>query len=272
MGIKEKATYGEYYWAMQVEAQTKFDEDIEDALSPYFRGIFADIPDLEELPAGMQTFIRAFADPPSAGFGDLVKLTGAEFGAEIIKDAVAPAMSMLKRAINRRSLEKWLTPLQAVTLSARRKIDDDYFYLLTASEGYEKIVADALFTAEQPYPSIPELVLYSRYHGDPDNVWSEVTKHYNIDPVDYPIWDWLGRQRISVLQAQSLLKRGFYSEGDFYNEIAYMGWHGVDRDAIRDLSYILPNPMLLVQGALMQDIGDDTILANISKGGKVALL
>ncbi|GAI30163.1 unnamed protein product, partial [marine sediment metagenome] len=132
MGIADKTTYGEYYWAMQVEAQAKFDEDIENAISPYFRGILANIPDLAELPSGMQTFIHSLAEPPSAGFGDLVKLTGAEFGAEIIKDAVEPSMTMLKRAINRRSLETWLTPLQAVTLSSRRKIPDDYFYSLTA--------------------------------------------------------------------------------------------------------------------------------------------
>ncbi|GAH19953.1 unnamed protein product, partial [marine sediment metagenome] len=266
MGLKDKQTYGEYYWAMQVEAQKFFDEDIEKTLSPYIRGVFADIPEISELPAGMQNFIRSMGDPPLAGFGDLVKLTGAEFGAEVIKEAVEPSMNMLKRAINRRSLETWLTPLQAVTLSSRRKIEDDYFYLLTASAGYEKIVADALFTSEQPYPSIPDLVLYSRYHGDPENVWSEITKHYNIDPVDYPIWDWLGLQRINTIQAQSLLKRGFYSEPDFYNEISRIGWHRVDQNAIQDLSYILPNPMLLVQGGLMQDIGDDAIITNISRG------
>ncbi|GAI69404.1 unnamed protein product, partial [marine sediment metagenome] len=53
---------------------------------------------------------------------------------------------------------------------------------------------------------------------------------------------------------------------DFYDEIARMGWHRVDHNAIQDLAYILPNAMLMVQGGLMQDVGDDTIIANISKG------
>ncbi|GAH58395.1 unnamed protein product, partial [marine sediment metagenome] len=61
MAVKSPTTYGDYYWAMQVEAQKFFDESIEQTLSPYFRGIFADIPELSELPAGMQNFIRAFA-------------------------------------------------------------------------------------------------------------------------------------------------------------------------------------------------------------------
>lgn len=266
MAIKSPTTYGDHFWAMQVEAQAKFDEDIESAFAPFFSGLFADIPEISELPAGLQNFMRTLADPPSAGFGDLVKLTGAETLAEVIKDAIEPSMSMLKRAINRASLETWLNPEQAVTLSSRRKIPDEYFYLLTSSAGYEKITADALYTSQQPYPTISDLVLYSRYHGDPENVWSTLEKLYNIDPTDYPIWEWLGLQRINTLQAQTLLKRGFYTEYDFYGEIARMGWHSVDQNAIQDLAYVLPNAMLLTQGGLMQDIGDDTILTNISKG------
>ncbi|GAI56338.1 unnamed protein product, partial [marine sediment metagenome] len=36
MGIKDKSTYGEYYWAMQVEAQAEFDEQLETAYAGYF--------------------------------------------------------------------------------------------------------------------------------------------------------------------------------------------------------------------------------------------
>ncbi|GAH54124.1 unnamed protein product, partial [marine sediment metagenome] len=228
--------------------------------------LLADIPEISELPAGIQNLVRVLAQPPSAGFGDLVKLTGAETVAEVIKDAIEPSMNMLKRAINRRSLETWLNPLQAVTLSSRKKIPDEYFYLLTASAGYDKIVADSLFTAEQPYPTIPDLVLYSRYHGDPDNVWSTLQDFYNVDPVDFKVWDWLGKQRLSTLHAQTLYKRGFYDESSFYNEIARIGWHSVDQNAIRDLAYLLPNSMLLVQGGLVQGIENDKIIESISKG------
>ncbi|GAJ06191.1 unnamed protein product, partial [marine sediment metagenome] len=97
MGIESPATYGDYYWKNSVEATEAFDEVMENALSPYLRGIFADIPGIRELPSGLQSFMRAMAEPPTAGFGDLIKLTAGEFGAEILKDAIAPAMSMMKR-------------------------------------------------------------------------------------------------------------------------------------------------------------------------------
>lgn len=266
MGIEDKQTYGEYYWAMNVEAQRMFDEDIETAVAPYISNLLSDIPEIGELPAGLQGLVRVLAKPPSAGFGDLVKLTGAETAAEVIKDAITPAMSMLKRAINRRALETWLTPQQAVILSSRKKIPDEYFYLLTASAGYDKIVADSLYTSEQPYPSIPDLVMYSRYHGEPENIYTTIRAFYNVDPTDFKVWDWLGKQRLTTIHAQSLLKRGLYSDSDFYNELSRIGWHNTDHNAIRDLSYTLPNSMLLVQGGLMQGFDNDAILANISKG------
>ncbi|GAI98332.1 unnamed protein product, partial [marine sediment metagenome] len=109
MGIKDKATYGEYYWAMQVEATSAFDEAIEDALSPYFSGLFADMPEISELPAGTQNFMRALAEPRTRGLGSYLTSAAGEFSAEIIKEAIAPAMTMLKRLSNRRSRETWLT-------------------------------------------------------------------------------------------------------------------------------------------------------------------
>jgi len=264
MSIKDKATYGEYYWAMQVEAQAQFDEDIESAFAPYFGGLLADIPEISELPVGLQSFMRTLAEPPSAGFGDLVKLTGAETLAEVLKDALQPSMSMLKRAINRKALETWLTAKEAVTLSSRKKIPDDYFYLLTASAGYEKITADAYFTSQQPYPSIPDLVLFSRYNGDPDNVWSTIQDFYNVDPVDFKVWEWLGKQRLTTLQVQMLYKRGIITESELYNKIAEIGWYGNDREFIEQLAWSIPNAMLLVQGDLFQQQDEDRILTDIS--------
>ncbi|GAF99129.1 unnamed protein product, partial [marine sediment metagenome] len=161
MGLKDKSTYGEYFWAMQVEAQDAFDENIEDAISPYFRAVMNDFPELYDLPSGMRSLFSAMAEPPSAGFGDLIKLTGGEFAAEVIKDAVEPAMKMMKRQINKRSKETWLTTPQANKLFREGKINEDYWSLITESEGYERIIGKNLYESEMPYPSIPDLILYA---------------------------------------------------------------------------------------------------------------
>ncbi|GAI76945.1 unnamed protein product, partial [marine sediment metagenome] len=56
------------------------------------------------------------------------------------------------------------------------------------------------------------------------------------------------------------------SPPDFFAEIGRIGWPDFDRDSIYDLSYILPNSMLMVQGGLIQGVSGERILENISKG------
>ncbi len=265
MGIKDKGTYGENYWAMHVEAQKEFDENIEDAFAPYFRGILADLPDVAELPSGIKSFITALAEPPSAGFGGFALGVGVEMIDETLQSLMSPLMKMMSRSINKRAKETWLTSEQVNTLFRRGKIDKGLWGITVESEGYEDILSKFLYKAQAAYPTIPELIIYSRYHGDPKNVWGTIQEFFDIDAADFKLWDWLGKQRLTTLNAQSLLKREFYNESDFYNEISRIGWSDEDFEAIRNLAYILPNPMLLIQGGLMVGLENDAILTNISK-------
>jgi len=180
MGIEDKKTYGEYYWAMQVEAQEAFDEEMESAFAPLFRGVLADLPDVRDLPYGMRNLIETLAEPPSAGFGGFALGVGVEMVDETLHTLMNPIMKMMGRSINRRARETWLTSVQANTLFQRGKIQRNYWNLIAASEGYEDVIAGQLYESQKPYPSIPDLVLYSRYHGDPDNPWSQVQKWFDV--------------------------------------------------------------------------------------------
>jgi hypothetical protein len=264
MGIEDKSTYGEYYWAMQVEAQNAFDENKELALSPYLRGMFADIPEISELPAGVQSFLQVISDPPSAGFGDLLKLTGGEFAAEILKDTLEPAMKMMRRFQNRRTKETWLTSQQANTLFQRGKINEDYWTLITESEGYESVIAKHYYDSQLAYPSIPDLLLYSRYHGDADNPWSEIQDWIDIPARDWPVWKWLGLQRFTTLDAHTLFRRGLINEQTLYDKLAKIGWDSDDRLLSKELGWTIPNAMLLVQGNLQQKKTQADIIRDIS--------
>ncbi|GAH52727.1 unnamed protein product, partial [marine sediment metagenome] len=39
------------------------------------------------------------------------------------------------------------------------------------AKGYEPVLARAMYESEAPYPSMTDLVLYSRYHGNPESPW-----------------------------------------------------------------------------------------------------
>ncbi|GAG91426.1 unnamed protein product, partial [marine sediment metagenome] len=150
MGIKDKSTYGEYYWAMQVEAQAAFDEKMEDVFSPYFRGILSDVPEYRELPSGMRHLVESLAEPPSAGFGGFALGVGVEMVDETLHTLLNPAMKMMQRSINKRAKETWLTSEQANTLFRRGKILPELWSAITASEGYEDILAKFLYQAQAP--------------------------------------------------------------------------------------------------------------------------
>ena len=108
MSLKSPITYAEWYWKHNVDAQKAFDETIEDSLSPSFAGVLNDIPELSELPAGTQFFLRTLAEPHSAGLAGYLTSAAGEFSAELLKEALSPAMTMLRRLSNRRARETWL--------------------------------------------------------------------------------------------------------------------------------------------------------------------
>ena len=264
MGIRDKATYGEYYWAMQVEAQNAFDEGMESAFAPYLRGVINDLPDIKDLPAGMQSLMYALAEPPSAGFGGFALGVGVEMVDETLHTLMNPIMKMMGRSINRRSKETWLTSEQANTLFRQGKIEKDYWSLISSSEGYEDIIGKQLYEAQMPYPSIPDLVTYSRYHGDPDAPYGEIQDWFDVSARDWPVWKWLGLQRFTTIDVQTLFRRGRITEAELVKHLAEIGWSEDDRLLVKEMGWSIPNAMLLVQGNLQQERSKDEIIRDIS--------
>lgn len=265
MAIKSPETYGDYYWLQQVEAQKFFADESEKAVSPYLASIIADIPEIDLLPASIQKFIKGLSEPPSFAFLPFMAGVGINAIDEALDIAFDGMFAMLKRTYKARQKETWLTSMQVNTLLSRQKIPEGLWDEVIASEGYEEVLGSSLYESQLPYPSIPDIVLYSRYHGDADAPWQEFQKWYNISPRDWPVWRWLGMQRLTTLQVQALYKRRVMDNGNFYGELQRIGWGEYDLDNMRDLAYVLPNPMLLTQGGLMQGVGDDVILENVSR-------
>ncbi|KKK83655.1 hypothetical protein LCGC14_2791230, partial [marine sediment metagenome] len=105
MGIKDKTTYGEYYWAMAAEKEAFWDEQKETAFAPLFAGVLAEIPDRDAIPAGLRAMVERLANPQSAGFGGFALGVGVEMIDEVLRSAMGPAMKMLSRAMNRSGKE-----------------------------------------------------------------------------------------------------------------------------------------------------------------------
>ena len=264
MGVKSPATYADWYWKNSVEASAFYDEELEAAFAPYFAGVLAEIPYLDEAPPRVRSFIHSLAEPPSAGFGGFALGVGVEMIDETLHTLMSPMMKIMQRNINKRALETWLTTPQVNTLFRQGKIDEPFWSLTTESEGYDNIIGKFLYESEAPYPSIPDLILYSRYHGDPNAPWSELQNWFDVPARDWPVWKWLAQQRLTTLQVQTLYKRKLIDEYEFSYRLSEIGWSELNQPSIKELAYTIPNAMLLVQGNLFQEKSQEDILTDIS--------
>ncbi|KKL14540.1 hypothetical protein LCGC14_2514640, partial [marine sediment metagenome] len=266
MSLDNPQTYGEWYWGHGLQAQKDMDEQTEFALAPYFEGLFAGIPEVNELPSGVQSLLRSLAEPPSAGLGGFAALTAGEFASETIRDLIKPGMTVAARVINRGALETWLDPGQAVTLFQRRKIEDGYFDLLMSSAGYDPSIAGQFSDSLRSYPTIAEIMRYARYHGDPLNTKEVVWEKFDVPVDDYELHEWLTLQVLSTGQIHQLLRRGVITEADADFFLNRVGWRDADVDHVKELGWLIPNPMLLTQGNLQQGESKERIIEDIIRG------
>jgi len=265
VSIKSPKTYAEWYWAQNVEAETRNAQLTEAEISPLVKLLLNDVAAFEDLPDGVRSVLETLAEPAGqklGGFGS--NLLGEVFGnalGTILEQPLKKSRYSMGRLFKGERID---APTNAL-LWQRKKITEDMYTERFAGLGYSDAEWDAFYASRQPYPTIPEIMTWARYHGDPDNIREAVWEKFDVPTADFELWEWLSWQRLTTLQAQSLFKRGALSDTDFATELARIGWHKTDRESLRDLSYILPNAMLLTQGNLQQEASPETILADISR-------
>jgi len=264
MGIKDKATYGEYYWAMQVEAEKAFDDDMEKVLSANARSLISSLDIYDKLPISLRPLMDDLREPKSAGYGMIL----GRFVSEAADGILGQTMNHALKDFNYQMAE-WFTDTRidfatATTLYQRKAISDDMYKSRMASEGYKDAEGSAFYMAQMPYPSIPDLVLYGRYHGDPDNPRGEVWEWFDVPDRDFKLWQWLALQRLTTEQIHTLYRRGIITKATANEYFAEVGWSPDDRIRQEQLGWTIPNAMLLVQGDLQQKQSREKILRDIS--------
>ena len=264
MAVKSPTTYGDYYWAMQVEAAKLFAEDTEKELSAVASRLIGKLRLKEYLPTEFEALFSELEAPAGAFLGEV----GGRFISEVADGAVSQAASPLFESMGYATYKlfptKKMTPVSTAVLYSRKKISDEFFDERFRMGGFEPVEAKFQYDSMRPYPTIPDLVLYSRYHGEPANIWGTLQEFYDVDPVDFKLWEWLGLQRLTTIQAHTLMRRGLYTEGDYFDTMSRIGWNSTDTDLLYEADWTVPNAMLLVQGNLMRQKSRDEILADIS--------
>ena len=264
MALKDKSTYGEYYWAMQVEAQQEFDESLERVLSIQSRKLINDLGIFDNLPDSFKPLMTAFIEPESAGYGMLL----GRFVSEAADGILGQTMNHALKDFNYWMAEKFqdvrIDFPTASTLYQRKAITEELFKARMSSEGLKPTEGAAQYLAQMPYPTVPDLITYARYHGEPDNTRGVVWTWFDVPERDYQLWEWLGLQRFTTQDVQTLNRRGLITSVETFEHFAQIGWSPADRILVEQLGWTVPNAMLLVQGDLHQRQSRDKILTDIS--------
>lgn len=265
MSLESPITYSEWYWKHGLDSRLAEQEQYEKELTPITNGVISGLNITEFLPESLSGLFAALQSPPAPALAGVL----ARFGSEVADGVVNQTLNHALQDFNYKMAE-WFGDLRidfptASLLLQRKKITEELFESRAKSAGYKPAESAAAYDAMRPFPSIPEIMTWARYHGDFDNVRGKVWERFDVDVNDFDLWEWLSIQKLTTEQAQTLFKRGVLTELDFMAEIGRLGWHSVDRDSIKDLAYSIPNAMLLVQAGLVTGATNETIIEDISR-------
>jgi hypothetical protein len=265
MALESPQTYAEWFWKNSIDADFFCQEDYEQAIAPVLGNLVDNLPNIDQLSPYLSSFLNAFAKPKHRGFFDAIGRGMAEIGTVLIHKAAGNDIKDFEYKLNENFQNLRMTPEIANALMLRKKITPELWIARQQSGAYAEEEARLVYETLKPYPTIPDIITYARYHGDPDSPKELAWKLYDISPDDWPLWEWLSLQKLNTEQVLSLYKRKFFNDTQAETELARLGWSKADSLAIEDLQWSLPNAMLLVQGGLLQGTDETTILENISK-------
>ncbi|MBA7647135.1 hypothetical protein ES703_54905 [subsurface metagenome] len=263
MTIESPETYGEEYWKSQLDATTAFSEVEEDSIKPLIPSIFSDPEIRAAIPFDVLPKLERLFEFEHAGLSAVGGRFVSEVADQTVSMVMGPPLRRVQYAANRMFQNMVLTPDQATALLRRKRLaDTDYINVMSGS-GFGPGQSMLAYNVTSPFPSVPELFRWARHHGDPDNTWGTLVDYVDLDPIDYPKWEWLTKQVWATDQITSMYRREKIEINDAIYLLREVGWSDDDAGDIIDLSFSIPNAMLLLQGNLQAKEGIETIFNDL---------
>lgn len=267
MTLESPTTYGDYYWGKALDKDLARSEKYEQTLSPMVQDIVENIPNIEELPPYISSFLHAISTPTEPDLDTIQFRFLANVASGLGQRILGHEIKEYDYKVNSYLQNVMITPDVANVLMLRNRLPEDFWLSRIQKGGFSETEGNFAKEALKPWPTIPEIITWARYHGDPDNPHTTARSHFDINDIDWPLWDWLSIQKLNTEQVYSLLRRGIWSSDKCGVEFARLGWQGDDRVAMYDLAFDVPNSMLLVQGDLVQGQDRERLINDISIGG-----
>lgn len=263
MTIESPETYGDHFWHSQTLANELIEESLEESIKPFIPRIFG-VPEIRDaVPFDILSKLENLLEFPSAGLGAIGGRFVSEIADSLVTRILDKPLRKLDQAANRTFPNMIMSPEQAFTLYRRKKVELGDFEHALKSAGLETALGKLIYEGTAPFPTIPELLRWARYHGAPDNTWATLADVVDLDPINYNKWDWLSRQQLTTDQITALYKRGTIEFGTADLRLQEAGWLAPETGNVIDLAYVIPNAMLLLQGNLFAKAGEKKIFEDL---------
>jgi len=268
MSIESPETYGEHFWATQVEAATAFEEELEKGMAAFVTNPFVDPEIRDAVPFDYLSKREALFELSDQSAGRIAGSVMSSTFAHVENSVTSIAMRPMVYAANKVHRNELIDVAGIINQYRRNLWTDELTKYRLSMYGYDDSEASHLLQSTKTYPSIPEIIRWARYEDSGKNLWDFVDKKFRVDDSDHDIWDFLTRQQFSTDQILSLLKRGKIDQSYMGNKLGELGWFSGWYMDLIELSYSIPNAMLVLQGDLhaektQQEIFDDLGRADI---------
>jgi len=264
VAIESPLTYGDWYWAQSLDASRARAEDYEKTLAPIAAGVIDGLIDTGDIPPYVALLLQTMKSPTAPAFDNVITRFLGDAASTIIGKVADGHARSTTYGINTKLQNLHITAEVANALMLRKKITEALWLSRQNEAGFSEAEAVFPYEAQKPYPTMPDIISYARYNSPIDSPKELAWSLFDISESDWPIWEWLSRQKVNTEQALSLYKRKFWTDLETTAELSALGWNVHDRPAILDLAYTIPNPMLLVQGGLQQENDDISLIESIS--------
>ena len=267
MSIANPTTYAEWYWANQVDASKTFADAEEAALAPFINSLMATMGSLEGFPPEVATMLRGIGTPGHFGLVTVAKEIAGDTGKGSISAGLTPFLRMVGYSANKMFPTAFIPFTTACTLALRRKIIPELFESRALAEGLKEAEARLIYEASAPYPGIEDIIRWARFTTGDDATKVSTQEKFDINDVDYEVYDWLTRPLFGVNEIQQMYLRGSSTTEEALYQLKRLGW-GDKSSAIQlDLAYTLPSPMVMIQAGLHNRLDTITIKEYMSMGG-----
>jgi len=259
MSLESPESYGEQYWKPQVDALKLFEEDMEKGMAQFVPTSFITGDIRAAMPGDILQKMDALFSFPAFAAGKIASGVLTSTFSSVENTVVSVGMRGAVYAANKLYKNEIIDPPGIVNQFRHCLFDDVQTMSYLSMYGYGEIEANLLLQSTKEYPPLSEVIRWGRYQESGTNIWNHIGTKYRVESVDRDIWDFMTQQQLTTDQILTLWKRKQIEVPDMAGRLGEVGWFGGTIPFLQEMSFVIPNAMLLLQADLITEESDEQI-------------